>query len=105
MKGRGTLKLTPISVFGKTTPSTMSMMNTPPKNSFTKILLRQLFFLSSRGTIQQYWLMDRLEQEKPTQWKVLNIVPEILREVLSPEVWKKYLDSSKCNLIRTRHSW
>ena len=105
MRDKRISRPTPTSVSGKITLLTMSTMSWLPKNSFMKILLRQLFTLFLRGTIQLFWPMDKQEQEKLTQWKDLSIVLEIQRGVLCREVWRKSLNSFKCNLIKILLSW
>ena len=54
--------------------------------------------------MQQFLRMVKLERERHTQWKVLN--PKlILQEVLSLEVWKKFLATSNQMFLIIQSLW
>ena len=49
--------------------------------------------------------MAKLEQERRTLWKDLNITKMILKEVLFLEPWKKYSDIFSPHQINTLPLW
>ena len=52
-----------------------------------------------------YWRMGRRVQAKLIQWKVLNIISVILKEVLFLGAWKKFSNSFKCNRTKIQRLW
>lgn len=104
-KSKETLKQTLIFVCGKILPLTMSMMSTQPKSLSMRIQLNMQSCQCLRDIIQPSQLMDKLGQVRPTQWRALNITQEIHKGVLSQEVWKRSLDTFRCNQIKIQPSW
>lgn len=107
MKERSKRILKPIHicVFGKPLLLIMFMTTLQHKSTFMKTQQSRLYFQFWRVITQQSWLMDRQVQVKLILWRASNTMQEILREVLSQEVWRKSSDSFKCKVIKTLLSW
>jgi hypothetical protein len=58
-----------------------------------------------RGIMPQLLPMAKLEQVKHILWRDLNTILVTHREVLSPEVWRKFSNLSKCNQVKILLSW
>ena len=88
-----------ISVFGKATALTTSMIKTLLRNKFILILPNQQYSRYLKAIMPQFLHMGKLELEKRTLWKVLNTMVVTLNEVSYQEAWRKFFSLSKCKPI------
>jgi hypothetical protein len=66
-----------------------------PKLMSMKTLLDKLYYQFLRVIMLLFWHMDRQVLVRLTLWKASNIARMILKEVLYPDLWKRYSDSFK----------
>ena len=92
-------------MFGKTIHSIMYMTNDLHKSLSMKIPLNKVLFQYFKAIMLLLLLMVKLELVKHIQWKALNIILVILKEVSYPGVWRKFSNSFKCNQAKIQHLW
>ena len=72
---------------------------------FMRIQPDQLSYQSLKDITRLFWLMVKLVLVKHSQWRVLNIIKMILKEVSFQELWKKSLDTFRTQRTSTQLSW
>ena len=83
----------------------MYMTNDLHKNLCMKILLNKVSYQYFKAIMLLLLLMVKLELVKHIQWKALNIILAILKEVSYQGVWRKFSNSFKCNPARIPPLW
>lgn len=104
-KERKILNRTLILRCGRPTVSTMYMICKQHRTLYMKIRQNLLYIPFLKVIMQLCLPMVKLVPEKRIQWKDLNIMLEIPKEVSFHDRWRKYSSSYRCNQTRTRHSW